>query len=73
MNTYEIWIEGYTASGDSAPAKYVGTASASTFTGACAKALEEAGWDIKYYNSDYNTYWGCRLFDNETEARRRFG
>lgn len=26
-----------------------------------------------YYNEKSNTYYGCRLFDNEAEARRAFG
>lgn len=29
--------------------------------------------DKSYFNLEHLTYWGCRLFDNEIEARKSFG
>ena len=69
MNTYEIWSEGFAATGNSAPATYHGTASGKTFRDACKKYFKGS----KSYNAKTNSLWGCRLFDNETAARKSFG
>lgn len=33
---------------------------------------KEAGGFYKY-DREYKSFWGCRLFDNETDARKSFG
>ena len=69
MKAYNIWMEGFAATGESAPASFVGTVQANSFKEACQKAFE----GNSSYNPERNTYWGCRLFDNEAAARRSFG
>lgn len=64
---FEIWSEGYVVTGNSAGAHFHGTAEGATFREACDVLL---GGD-PYYRS--GTYYGCRLFDNEADARREFG
>ena len=66
---YEIWSEGYQASGDSGGARFIGKVYALSFQSACSLLL--GGNEL--YNEQANTLWGCRLFDNAADARKRFG
>jgi hypothetical protein len=72
MTKFQIWSEGYQASGDYSDANYFATVEAETFQEACDKyfVTEE---HKKFYDPKTLTYWGCKLFDNETDARRSFG
>ena len=66
---YEIWSEGYAATGERGEAIKIGEAEAESFQEACNTLLRENG----LYDSARLTYWGCRLFDNEADARKLFG
>ena len=35
-------------------------------------AIKDANFK-RYYNNSDLTYWGCKLFDNEVDARVNFG
>lgn len=70
---YEVWMEGYAATGESAGAEYYGSHEADNFQQACQKAMEEKGMNDDYYDAKNNTYWACRFFDNEVDARKTFG
>lgn len=78
MKTYQIWAEGYLATGmEGKPqrAYMMGTAKGATFEEACVNFMKsnpeyEGG---KYYVASSNRYWGCKLFDNEADARKLFG
>ena len=73
MHTYEIWSEGYRATGEYGYAMKNGTQSAESFQEACDKlALADRAFALNY-NSTTLTYWGCRLFDSEWDARKSFG
>jgi len=73
MRKYEIWSEGFSATGEYGPAQLMGSSEGNSFEDACRRLAEkESGFD-EYYNPERNTYWGCRLFDNEADARRSFG
>ena len=72
MKTFQIWSEGYQATGNSSEAIYHGSASGENFPEAC-DILFKGTTNEQYYDRDKLTYWGCRLFDNEQEARRAFG
>ena len=72
MKQYEVWMEGYAATGDSSEAEFCGVYEAETFSDACAAWNKEKG-EKGYFNARALTYWGCRFFDNETDARRSFG
>ncbi|ATS92370.1 hypothetical protein DLP05_083 [Stenotrophomonas phage vB_SmaS_DLP_5] len=70
---FDVWMEGYQASGDSGTAMYMGRARGKDFQTACAKALYNKGCVMSLYNPRLGTYWGCRLYDNEQDARKSFG
>lgn len=73
MKTFDIWIEGYSATGESGKAQYKGSYQGITFQDACEQMMKEKGWEMSYYNKDRDTFWGCRFFDNESDARKSFG
>lgn len=69
---YDVWSEGYLVTGMEGipePAKLHGTCYAEDFQKACEKIFN--GND--FFNRINLTYWGCKLFDNEEDARKSFG
>ena len=73
MKTYEIWMEGFACTGASSGARLLGKMKGKSFKDACAKlALEDENFK-EYYDSNRQTFWGCRLFDNQIKAIRTFG
>ena len=73
-NTYDIWIEGWAATGDGwTPARRLGQSSGNTFEDACVNFMRSYDRKNTYYNPASNSYWGCGLYDNESDARRNFG
>lgn len=73
MKEYEVWLEGYAITGNHGRAHYFGKYVATTFEDACEVALQENKWEMKEYNKERNAFWGCRFFDNESQARASFG
>jgi len=90
LKEYEVWSEGYRATGESGDATLHGKAKARNFGQACDIVFckERLEWiekvnDPSYvqyedysrwdYDSSAKSYWGCRLFWNEVDARRSFG
>lgn len=76
MKTYNVWMEGYIITGNSGKAEFVGSKEAETFEDACATLLEEKyGKEVfkQQYTQSNNTWWGCRMFDNEADARKSYG
>lgn len=69
MQQWDIWVEGYQATGDRGVAQRVATVSAPSFKEACDKYFEKD----PLYTKERLTYWGCKLFDNESDARKSFG
>jgi len=70
--TYDIWCEGYAATGERSGATYFGAAKGHSFKEACDKFMAKDR-ESHYYDPAKLTYWACRLFDNETDARKAFG
>ncbi len=66
---FEIWCEGHRATGESSEAHMMASVEAGSFREACDKHFG----DNSLYDSERGTYWGCRLHDNEADARRAFG
>ena len=66
---YEIWSEGYIASGDRGEAVLHGKMEASSFKEACDFFAKNNPEFEKYYDPARMTFWACRLFDNEADAR----
>lgn len=69
MKNYAVWSEGFRATGGSGQPFYHGIMEATSFKDACRKAFE----NVTAYNLARNTYWGCRLFDNEADAQSASG
>lgn len=71
MKKYQVWIEGFHCSGEGeyAKAHLVGEIEASSFQEACDILHSKCST----YDSKTLSDWGCRLFDNEKDAREIFG
>lgn len=72
MKLFDIWMEGFHINEGRTPGMYCGQYSGNTFQEACAKWNDLCG-EPGYYDASRNTYYGCRFFDNEADARRSFG
>jgi hypothetical protein len=74
MKTYEVWQEGYSATSESSKASFLGKYEANSFKEAIALCEKDNDIKITFQESD-NTFrkWGCIIYDNETDARKRFG
>lgn len=70
---FEIWSEGFAATGESGPARFHGTSIGIDFKDSCIKFSLANPKFLEYFDSSRMTYWGCELFDNEIEARKSFG
>lgn len=74
MAIFDVWKEGFACTGQIATAELVGRMEADSFKAAVQKLYDEltpaarSDWDLERM-----TIWGCRLFDNEADARRGFG
>ena len=76
LEPYEVWMEGYACTGESAPHRFLGEAKAENFNFACY--LIVLNWCLKfgggiddfntYYNPKTNSYWGCRCYSNEKDS-----
>lgn len=70
---YEVWNEGYSLTGQSSPAQFLGKFEAKSFEEACVIAIKANSWSMESYDPKRNAYWGCKFYDNETDARKHFG
>ena len=72
---YEIYTEGYRATGDSGPAYKLGEVEADSFREACIKLCAPKEFQERHGNFDpvSLTVWGCRLFDNLNDASASYG
>lgn len=70
MQLFEIWMEGFMFSVDEkSGASLCGKIEANNFKEACQLFFK----DDSLFNEEQMTHWGCRLFDNETDARKFLG
>lgn len=72
MQNYDVWMEGFAMNGTRATAGFLGTYNADSFLEACKMAWNDHR-EYGNYDEEKNTIYGCRLFDNEAEARKDFG
>jgi hypothetical protein len=70
---FEIWAEGFAATGERGIASLMGIAKGITFKEACINYAMANKEFASQFNPDQLTHWGCRLFNNEAEARLSFG
>lgn len=74
MKSYDIWSEGYSITGSYGSAQYICTIAGESFKEACDNAYKHGIFEnYGEYDSEHLSLWGCRLFDNEADARRSFG
>lgn len=66
---WQVWTEGYAATGEHGTAKFQGVVRARTFKEACDQAFAGS----EHYDAQMLTLWGCRLFKDEAAARASFG
>lgn len=70
---YAIWAEGYNATGQRSGAIYLGSGTGKNFKEACLHFARMAPDFNKHFDAERMTYWGCKLFDNEADARKSYG
>ena len=75
-NMYTIWMEGFMATGQHDKASKLCfnnycTWPGNSFEQACK--LYSKVTMCKSYNEKNNSIWGCKLYDNEEDARKSFG
>lgn len=73
MTRYDIWREGYETNGMRDGAALLGSEEGTSFADACARLAARDCDFGKYFSADRMTFWGCRLFGNEADARKAFG
>lgn len=78
LETYEVWMEGFACTGQSAPHQFIGKIRAENFDFACY--LTVLKWCIsdniltgvdnfnEYFNVQNNSFWGCKCYDNEPDS-----
>ena len=66
---FAVWSEGYATTGLGGGANFHGKILAKSFKDACVKVFR----GDKLFDPESLTYWGCKLFDNEADARKSFG
>lgn len=69
MKKYEVWREGWIATGNNERAFFYGIYEADNFREACKKAVKEHDSE-EYFDENILSDWGCRMFDNEKDARK---
>lgn len=70
----ELWMEGWCANEGVATADLCGVYEASSVAEAARMwAAEDDRRGINMNYSEPVSFWGCRFFDNEADARKAFG
>lgn len=76
---WHVWVEGYSATGEHGTASFVGKKWARSFDRACELLHKENGGDrtqgqfLHATETSPPTMWGCRMYDNERDARVSYG
>lgn len=68
LEKFEVWSEGYEATGDRAPHQFMGEAVRETFQEACIAVMNANRMNDVSFDAQNLTYWGCRLFPTKQEA-----
>ena len=71
----DLWMEGFRSTGDRSGATFCGTYEVTTPGEAIMQWAKEEPSRLADIDllSNPATYWGCRFFDNEADARKSFG
>lgn len=70
-----LWLEGFSATGQSGTAQCLGTYNATDLDDAVKQYMashpNSVDWDR--FGRGRHAIWGCEIFDNESQARASFG
>lgn len=72
MKKFNLWMEGYRATCEECDATYLGEYEAESFEDACNAYAQDKGVTLDTYAGRISN-WGCRIFDNEADARKSYG
>ena len=72
MKKYQVWSEGYRVTGNSGPAIFHGDFSGETFRDAVSTFKDSLTDDYSKscVDLDQMTFWGCKFFDNLSDASK---
>jgi len=77
---FEIWMQGYSVTGNYSTASFEGISHGKNFKEACINYYKVkntlsilCGHVGDLFDKERITYWGCQLYDNEKDARKIFG
>lgn len=75
MAKFQVWTEGYSATGGSSDATFHGEFEGETFKDAVIawKNTLTDPYSIECVDLERMCFWSCRFFDNEKDARKSFG
>ena len=75
MEKITLWSEGYQATGEHSDATYHGTFDAIDLYDAVVQFRDTLTdeYSIRCINLTTLSFWGCKFYDNETDARKSFG
>lgn len=76
MTEWEIYEEGFVATGCDEKAHYLGTGFGKTFLDACKEYIQRTGHgEIRMGNDgkEYPCDWGCRWYPTLSEAQKSYG
>ena len=74
IKKWDIWMEGFVVTGQNDTAAFKGSFKGETFQDACLAWVNTLDEGLKtYYSKESNTFWSCRMFANEIDARKSFG
>lgn len=69
IKVINVWREGYSINGNTEKAHCIGSVEASSLYEAVL-LIQDVQFEL---NKGVLSVWGCRLFDNEIDARKLFG
>ena len=75
-NQIDLWVEGFAVQGNQGTAQFLGTYEASNITEAVMQFMDEnpdTEVELHRFGDHEHAIWGCRIFDNEKDARRSYG
>ncbi len=70
---FNVWAEGFSVTGEHARASVLGSARAPSFAEACQVVMAKHAEAPRYFDPARLTYWSCRLFPVESDARASCG
>ena len=72
--SFEIWLEGFNITGSRSKAKFCNKLKAESFEKAVKIYIDSLSLkEQRFFDKNRLTFWGCKFYDNEKDARQYFG